>query len=264
MSGTEPNTDNGTADSNGKGGGSPIVLRFDLTEHDMAMSLRAAESIDPAAHPAWNKVRRQYKGSIAVAIVLTGLLAAGFATDTFGMGSIEGRPVLALAVGAAVAGAWWTVAQYRRTLAPVSRAALVDNQVRTEEVRYHLGPQVLTIGPDRLALSMRHHDITQRWSGIAEVHETPDGVYFRRLDRHAYLVPKRIFASPDEAKAIVARARAWLDEAGHGDGRRIRAFLAERDVPCPACGYNLRGASNRTCPECGRELDAGLLAAGSP
>lgn len=31
-------------------------------------------------------------------------------------------------------------------------------------------------------------------------------------------------------------------------------FLAARDVPCPACGYNLRGLTTDRCPECDREL----------
>jgi hypothetical protein len=28
-------------------------------------------------------------------------------------------------------------------------------------------------------------------------------------------------------------------------------FLAEHDVPCPRCGYNLRGLGEPLCPECG-------------
>lgn len=31
-------------------------------------------------------------------------------------------------------------------------------------------------------------------------------------------------------------------------------FLRIRDVPCPLCGYNLRGLQEPRCPECGREL----------
>lgn len=34
----------------------------------------------------------------------------------------------------------------------------------------------------------------------------------------------------------------------------LRRYLAERDVPCPGCGYNLRGLGENCCPECGREL----------
>ena len=36
--------------------------------------------------------------------------------------------------------------------------------------------------------------------------------------------------------------------------RLLDEFLAERDVPCPACGYNLRQLTASRCPECGEEL----------
>jgi hypothetical protein len=31
----------------------------------------------------------------------------------------------------------------------------------------------------------------------------------------------------------------------------LREYLATRDIPCEACGYNLRGAQDVFCPECG-------------
>lgn len=31
-------------------------------------------------------------------------------------------------------------------------------------------------------------------------------------------------------------------------------YVADADVPCPGCGYNLRGLSSSNCPECGQEL----------
>jgi hypothetical protein len=37
-----------------------------------------------------------------------------------------------------------------------------------------------------------------------------------------------------------------------------RAFLAGRDVPCPACGYNLRNADVARCPECGGPLELAI------
>lgn len=33
-----------------------------------------------------------------------------------------------------------------------------------------------------------------------------------------------------------------------------RAFLSERDVACPKCGYNLRGGAGDECPECGLKI----------
>lgn len=40
----------------------------------------------------------------------------------------------------------------------------------------------------------------------------------------------------------------------------LRAYLADRDVSCPMCGYNLRGLTSARCPECGEaiELRVGL------
>ena len=41
----------------------------------------------------------------------------------------------------------------------------------------------------------------------------------------------------------------------------LAAFLAERNVPCPRCGYNLRGLVSDGCPECGDrlQLQVGLV-----
>lgn len=35
----------------------------------------------------------------------------------------------------------------------------------------------------------------------------------------------------------------------------LRDFLAERDFPCPACKYNLRGLTSTNCPECNQPLE---------
>lgn len=34
-------------------------------------------------------------------------------------------------------------------------------------------------------------------------------------------------------------------------GAELVEFLAERDEPCPSCGYNLRGLTEPACSECG-------------
>ncbi|NBC10209.1 MAG: hypothetical protein GVY24_00555 [Planctomycetes bacterium] len=36
--------------------------------------------------------------------------------------------------------------------------------------------------------------------------------------------------------------------------KHLIALLRDHDVPCPGCGYNLRGLSAARCPECGREV----------
>jgi hypothetical protein len=38
----------------------------------------------------------------------------------------------------------------------------------------------------------------------------------------------------------------------------LRAYLTDRDVACPQCGYNLRALTTDTCPECGEKLALGV------
>ena len=38
------------------------------------------------------------------------------------------------------------------------------------------------------------------------------------------------------------------------DANELLAYLANRDVPCPGCRYNLRGLREASCPECGQAL----------
>ena len=38
----------------------------------------------------------------------------------------------------------------------------------------------------------------------------------------------------------------------------LRAYLDERDVPCPMCGYNLRNLTSTRCPECGERVELHL------
>jgi hypothetical protein len=236
-----------------------IHLRFDLTEADMAAFFRSIEEIDLASSRHWKQYRRSYHLAIALSIALTFLLVIGLATDFLGMASIEGRPVLAIGLAAGVVGAWWTAAQYRTALKPVMRTKYAEAWAATEESRYHLGPQSLTISADGLALSTTHHDITQRWSGITDIRETPGAIYFNRIDRVCYIVPRRIFESPAAAESTLARAREWLDRRGHGNRRRILDYLAEHDAPCPNCTYNLRGMTTPRCPECGHEPDITIV-----
>lgn len=48
----------------------------------------------------------------------------------------------------------------------------------------------------------------------------------------------------------------------HSDAGPLREFLANRDLPCPACCSNLRGLIADTCPECGAPLHLSVSTTG--
>jgi hypothetical protein len=38
----------------------------------------------------------------------------------------------------------------------------------------------------------------------------------------------------------------------------LKSYLADRDVPCPQCEYNLRDLQSNLCPECGEKIVLGI------
>ncbi|MFG0328996.1 MAG: hypothetical protein ACF8PN_03770 [Phycisphaerales bacterium] len=45
---------------------------------------------------------------------------------------------------------------------------------------------------------------------------------------------------------------------GRDDEAAVLAFVRDRDVQCPQCGYNLRRLERAVCPECGQELELSI------
>lgn len=50
-------------------------------------------------------------------------------------------------------------------------------------------------------------------------------------------------------------------EVPDGDDAMLRTYLADRDAPCPRCGYNLRASTGGRCNECGTAVRLGVHAA---
>jgi hypothetical protein len=59
--------------------------------------------------------------------------------------------------------------------------------------------------------------------------------------------------SPDTRTRLHDATLALTDSANR-DRESLLTFLADRDILCPICKYNLRQLQSTKCPECGSEL----------
>ncbi len=75
-----------------------------------------------------------------------------------------------------------------------------------------------------------------------------------------FIIPDRVFDSGAQREAFVEGCRARNEAAG-GGGTMVSAFLADRDLACAGCGYQLRGVRGAECPECGRAIEPPAYAA---
>ena len=44
----------------------------------------------------------------------------------------------------------------------------------------------------------------------------------------------------------------------HSSIELLHAYLKDHDAPCPLCGYNLRGVTLTSCPECDAPIELGI------
>jgi len=54
--------------------------------------------------------------------------------------------------------------------------------------------------------------------------------------------------------AVTTGSKTDSESGTQDDQGALIDFLSSRDVPCPNCGYNLRGLQSEHCPECGLQL----------
>ncbi len=89
------------------------------------------------------------------------------------------------------------------------------------------------------------------WNAIDDVAQADEMVCVF-VGRTILFLPTRHFVNAENARRFVTDARAWLEAAGHGYGRYLKALLASRPCACPSCEYALEGTIDGRCPECGK------------
>jgi len=151
-------------------------------------------------------------------------------------------------------------------------------------MRHMLGTMDIELTDDRLIHRTALTESRLHYNGIERVGRTDDYLFIFIGAGSAHVVPRRA-ASADEYEAFIDTLNQRIElpiESGSIPASEnapppapkdakpepmrmlIEQYLYDRDMPCPACGYNLRSTRGSSCPECGARLELNLQQAGDP
>lgn len=156
---------------------------------------------------------------------------------------------LACGLGAASAGFIW---QWNKDC-NAARSGFGGPATEGEDSNAEFGDVEFTISPSGARWQSCGRAWEWEWSCLFRIEDVPSYIVFRDRNGAAVLVPKSALGR-EGADDFLARARNALAARGFDQVSRIRAFIADRDLGCPMCRYNLRNGAGDRCPECGLEL----------
>ena len=119
--------------------------------------------------------------------------------------------VFVASIAAAIYGEWYLAAYFLALglFLLVLQFVIVPWQRRRQFAHQRLGDFEIVLAADENGFSAKTDlaDGTQKWAAIRQVDDLPSHVLLWPNNRIGWIVPKRAFATPDEAAAFVALAK---------------------------------------------------------
>lgn len=239
--------------------GSAREIEYDLTREDWIRGNTETSEISPY----WGEVQRQHSRKIRKQVALLGpviVIGASLAIGT--RQATNGMYVEGALCGLFLVGLMWFGLTRLDVVTPMKKAAM-DN-LRRMDLSTHVGRFRTSIDVGGVTIAAPSRTLTLGWETVG-MRETPGYILIAHGGSDGTFVPKHAFASADDAREFVAAAQQFWSQGQRPHAERVRAYLHDRDVTCPKCGYNLRGVQGEKCPECGGSLDlAALISAKQP
>jgi len=238
----------------------PITLRFEITESDIVAHIDAARARHRPnrSESAWSEYRVAMSTLAWVYFALQSVFAY---TGTFGVGGTSGSPVLGTVCLLFAVLAFSHSRAHIRTVTLRIVPDTAQQQAATRpEYQYLLGSYELRITPEQIHQIGPHDEVKQSWFGISHAARVDNTVYIVRNDEYCVFIPVRAIGSHVQADEFVAQLNACRRAAGESGFDQLATYLAQHDVPCPKCRYNLRGVANALCPECGIAIPGSVMA----
>lgn len=237
-----------------------MQIRFDITREDVLAFYRRALSDDPRWKQGWKQFKQQRLFAIGAALGAS-VIWLVFMRDYYdGRRASPTNPMFWL--GVLTLYLWWAAVGAMRWDQDKYIEQNARSYIAGPEVRYSEGPHEVALSPERLVFRGPHHTLEMVWTAVFRILDEPAHVFIQRRDGSGLIIPKRCLRDADHAREFLALARGLHANAGADIGSRLAVFLADRDVKCDSCGYNLRGTSTGVCPECAADLSPILVRLG--
>jgi len=226
-------------------------FEFDLTQNDLE---RFTDSF--LASEAWTAARRAAfrRGILWVLtssfMVFLGVVGMVATYQMFTGGAMHGRdvwPATIPAIAAALGYGYYMLApgMIKRRQREEARAGLLPYLVPGV-----IGRIVLDIDDRGVRYRAVGTDVHVSWAGMRECHRSPHGLLLISHQHRQFIIPSRVLARPDDVFDFATR-HVQREERECG---LLREHLRTQHVACPACRYDMHGATDARCPECGRPV----------
>ncbi|HYD00115.1 MAG TPA: hypothetical protein VEB22_02715 [Phycisphaerales bacterium] len=196
----------------------------------------------------------------AIGVGVVGFLVALVAW-AFVSGVGVGFPEHLLPPLAVLAGTAYLVrAQYKgRVRRTLPDGTVVSRPLTVDELDL-LGSHRLSIDASGCTVTMPNATLHYPACRFDAVRRTGGAVAVALLPRSVFVIPLTVFGS-DEAADRFCGCAAGIFLRSRDPAAYVRRLMAGDAVPCPACGYDMHGAQNVVCPECGKEVTIDALLA---